>query len=163
MSLNVFNMKIRNALWLLGSVLMISACDKTAALSPDERAAKVAEGFAVAYFNYDFERAAKYCNEGSMKWLKFAASQLTQEDIDKLNGKDEAQVSVEDFVRSEEGDYAIVEVSDFLRLGALNNKNAVVDCERFRIPLSRFLDKDGEEQWQVRMACLPQSERQSRD
>lgn len=158
-SLNVFNMKIRNIFCLLCSSLVLLACDNTASLTPEEQASRVAEDFAQAYFNYDFSRAAKYCDESGTKWLKFAASQLTEADVKKLNAKNAAEVSVQEFVRDENGGYAVVRVSDFLKLGAVNSESQVVSSETFRILLSSTTDKDGNERWEVRMAYPPQSEK----
>ena len=68
------------------------------ACSPSETdlnaaAKEQAQQFAEAYFNYDFDQARRFVTPESEKWLRFAASNVTQEDVDLINATSD-QVSV---------------------------------------------------------------------
>ena len=71
------------ALWLL------NACAPGAA-DPDADVKEQACKFAEAYFGYDFVKARLFVTPESEKWLRFAASNVTQEDVDLLNATSEA-------------------------------------------------------------------------
>ena len=49
---------------------------------PDAKVLSNVTAFAEAYFNYDFEKAKRMVTPESEKWLRFIASNITQEDID---------------------------------------------------------------------------------
>ena len=70
------------AAWLL------SACNH-GEVDSDAALKKQAEDFAVAYFNYDYTKARQFVTPESEKWLRFAASNVTQEDIDLINAASE--------------------------------------------------------------------------
>lgn len=63
----------------------------------EEAVAEAAGCFAAAYFNYDFKTAAGYSTQESERWLRFASSNVVEEDIELLRKQDEgAGYSVED-------------------------------------------------------------------
>lgn len=149
-------------LFLVALCTMFS-CNKVADNISEERIHEVVESFATAYFNYDFKRASSYCDDESVSLFRFVASQLTQADIDKLNSKDAAVVSVDSIVIRDDGGYAIVTVENFLELDSIGTTSHIVKRGIFRIPLANSLDAEGNEQWEVRMAYLPRNEKQSHD
>ena len=57
--------------------------------SAEEKAMNRVAAFADAYFNYDFGEALKMVTPESEKWLRFAASNVTQGDVDLLNAQDD--------------------------------------------------------------------------
>ena len=61
-----------------------TSCADGAADKEEKAAEAAAEAFASCYFNYDFAGARPYCTESSLKWLSFAASNVTQTDLDVL-------------------------------------------------------------------------------
>ena len=65
-------------------VCLLNACRPTADNS-DIAIREQAQKFAEAYFAYDFIRAARFATPESEKWLRFAASNVTQEEIDLIN------------------------------------------------------------------------------
>ena len=136
-----------NFFLFLVALCTLFSCNKVADTLSEERAQEVAESFAAAYFNYDFKRASSYCDDESVRLFRFLASQLTQADIDKLNSKGAAEVSVE----------------NFLELDSIGGASHIVESGTFRIPLINTLDTEGNEQWEVRMAYLPRNEKRSRD
>lgn len=152
-----------NFFLFLVALCTLFSCNKVADTLSEERAQEVVESFATAYFNYDFKRASSYCDDESVRLFRFLASQLTQADIDKLNSKGAAEVSVDSIVNNDDGSYAIVSVENFLELDSIGGVSHIVESGTFRIPLINTLDTEGNEQWEVRMAYLPRNEKRSRD
>ena len=152
-----------NFFLFLVALCTLFSCNKVADTLSEERAQEVVESFATAYFNYDFKRASSYCDDESVRLFRFLASQLTQADIDKLNSKGAAEISVDSIVNNDDGCYAIVSVENFLELDSIGGVSHIVESGTFRIPLINTLDTEGNEQWEVRMAYLPRNEKRSRD
>src|SRR5574344_1276584 len=48
---------------------------------------ELADSFSNAYFNWQFKRAVPYVSNSSVVWLRYAASQVHQEDVDSLRKK----------------------------------------------------------------------------
>ncbi len=148
----------RLVLFALGLLLCIG-CEQT----EKDLDAKVLEhvaAFAEAYFNYDFEKARKMVTPDSEKWLKFAASNVTQEDVDLLNAQEGvATVVAEDYERLNDSALVVtLTVRDFLTKDSLGATGRIEAEGEFRIIAIRH-DKS----FLVRMEGLPRSERQSRD
>jgi hypothetical protein len=126
----------------------------------DNEAMDVAARWAEAYFNYDFHEAKQFVTPESERWLRFAASNTTEHDLQLVQEDGEAIVDVDDF---------FTEANDTLRIVQLRVRNFVsatlpadsahrVDEAMFNITT---VLRDGK--WKVRMEGLPQSEKQSRD
>ncbi len=117
--------------------------------------------WADAYFNCRLSEAQKYVTADSERWLRFVASNMTEGDVELLNARETgAEVEVTDvYVGSDTLATAMVRVAGWLswdsigRPGKMHNEDG-----SFLIDLVK---RDG--RWMVRMAGLPQSERQSRD
>ena len=124
----------------------------------DNAALDVATNWADAYFNCDFHDAANYTTPESDKWLRFAASNTTEQDLEVLQGKATATAD----------DYFTV-ANDTLRIVTLHVKNflksvvvgAPAQLQEEGIFLVTVVKRDGK--WKVRMEDLPRSEKQSRD
>lgn len=48
-----------------------------------------ADSFGLSFFNWQYQKAAKWSTEESLKWLKLQASQITQEDVKTFNEQPE--------------------------------------------------------------------------
>ena len=75
---------MRKYVLFMVSAWLLNACshaDGDADAAVKERARQFAE----AYFNYDFISARSLATPESEKWLRFAASNVTQEDVDLIN------------------------------------------------------------------------------
>ena len=98
-------------------ILLLTSCLEQEPV-PNAEARNRVQAFAEAYFNYDFQRAAELVTPESMKWLRFAASNITQQDIDMLNAQETPTVvDVTDYWQAP-GDSmgtATVEVTDYLQ------------------------------------------------
>ncbi len=127
-----------------------------------ERAAvaEAVEGFADKYFNYDLAGAAGLCTPESGKWIAFAASNVTQEDVDMLNAREEAAVCSAETVELTGDSTATAEcrVENFLRPDTLGRPAEMTGKAVYEICLVK---RNG--RWLVKMEGLPQSGRRSRD
>lgn len=118
------------------------------------------DSFATYYYNWHFEKASKYCTPESEPWLKYAASNVHDADIDLLKQKDEdATISIED-VDFQDDTLAIVKVNvkNFLQMDTIGKAARPVADATFHLSMVIHEDK-----WKVRMEGLPQSERQNHD
>ena len=143
----------------LGFLLLTSCFEQESV--PNAEARKRVQAFAEAYFNYDFQRAAELVTPESMKWLRFAATNITQQDVDMLNAQEmPTVVDVTDYWQAP-GDStgtATVEVTNYLQKTAIEGGMQLVDDATFQLTV---VEREGV--YYVRMEGLPRSGRQSRD
>ena len=121
---------------------------------------KSLQEWAEAYFTFKYEDALEYMTPESEKWIRFAATNITEKDIDFINRQNNV-VKVDILDRQISADTTCISrirVSDFVQLGFVGQENKVVDQAEFQIPL---VQRDGK--WLVRMEGQLQSGRQSRD
>ena len=144
-------------LLLFFAAIITAGC--VAGMDGDQQAREVAWNWADAYFNCDYKDAGEYVTPESQKWLQYAASNTTSEELKLLQGAGGAQVTV---------DEGFVEANDTMRLVTLKVTNSLKPA----VQEGAELLKDGtfkvvvvkrDADWQVRMAGLPRSEKQSRD
>ena len=145
--------------FLFCTAILLSGCNFTN--DHDNEAIEAAVNWAEAYFNYDFHKAEEYVTPESGRWLKFAASNATEHDLQLVQQNEEgATVEVEDF---------FPEANDTLRVVSLKVSNFVsstLPAESVQLVEEGVFNvttvlRDGK--WKVRMEGLPQSEKQSRD
>ena len=121
---------------------------------------KPLNAWAEAYFTFNYEDALEYMTPESEKWIRFAATNITEKDIDFIKGQNNV-VKIEILDRQITADTTCVSrirVSDFVQLGFVGQDSKVVDKSEFQIPL---VNRDGK--WLVRMEGPLQSGKQSRD
>ncbi len=125
----------------------------------DDQATAIAIEWGEAFFNCDYHAAEALSTPDSRRWLQFAASNTTQQDLDLLK-QHAAEVEATDF---------FPEANDTLRVVELAVRNSVkptiageqpsqIEKAMFR---TTVVKRNGS--WLVRMASLPRSEKQSRD
>ena len=140
-------------------ILLLTSCIEQEPV-PNAEVRNRVQAFAEAYFNYDFLRAAELVTPESMKWLRFAASNITQQDIDILNAQEmPTVVDVTDYWQAP-GDStgtATVEVTDYLQKRTVGGSMQLVDEATFQLSV---VEREGV--YYVRMEGLPRSGRQSR-
>ena len=143
-------------LLLFLAAILVAGCD--VGMDGDQQAREVAGDWADAYFNCDFKDASGYVTPESQKWLQYAASNTTAEELKMLKDAGGARVSVNN---------SFDEANDTMRLVTLNvsyvlttqqQKPVLAEEGIFKVTVVK---RDGE--WLVRMAGLPQSGKQSRD
>ena len=143
-------------LLLFVAAILMAGCD--IGTDGDQQARNVAGDWADAYFNCDYKDASKYVTPESQKWLQYAASNTTAEELKLLKEAGGAQVSVSD---------TFDEANDTMRLVTMNVTN-VLTTQQQSLVLAKdatfkvmVVKRNGS--WKVRMAGLPQSGKQSRD
>ncbi len=137
-------------------VIVFSACNLSKLTH--ERAAKTAELWARAFFYADYQEAQQYVTPDSRRWLQFAASNITQHDLDLINAAD-IDVETMDIQESDNDSLvtAVIKVSNYVGPALLGQESVVQQVGFFTVTL---VEHEG--QWHVRMAGLPQNEKQSR-
>ena len=150
---------MKKCMFFVAAVLATASCQETPA-QMDEEAGRKATAFATAYFNYDFKKALETVTPESEKWLRFAASNVTQEVVDALNARNgEATVEIADMYRTDDSTMTVnVVVGNFLLQDSIGQGGRNVEEALFRLTVVK---RDGKSY--VRMEGLPRSEKQSRD
>ena len=127
-------------------------------MTGDQQARNAAEDWADAYFNCDFKDASGYVTPESQKWLQFAASNTTAEDLKLIQEASGAKVTASE---------GFDEANDTMRLVTLTVTNYLTAQQQTSVLAKEGIFKvvvvKRNEDWQVRMAGLPRSEKQSRD
>ena len=146
---------MRLFLFLLTAVMTVSC---NTGFDGDSEALNTATDWAEAYFNCDFKDAATNATAESNKWLRFAASNTTEEDLKLVNGG--ATVSAADYFTIANDTLRVVTltVRNFLKTTAVGAPAELQQEGRFLVTIVK---RDGD--WKVRMEGLPRSEKQSRD
>ncbi len=141
---------------LLALLPLLTGCEWTS----DGAIERTARDWAEAYFNYDFIKARKYTTAESCQWLNYAASNMTEGDISLWNEQDTpVEVSVTDVLEGNDTmAIAIVDISYWLAMDSIGQGGNIKRNGRFTL---NMVKRNG--RWLVKMAGLPQSERQSRD
>ena len=145
-------------LLLFAMAILMAGCDT--GMNGDQQAREVAGDWADAYFNCDYKDASNYVTPESQKWLQYAASNTTEQDLKLLQEAGGAMVTVSD---------GFDEANDTMRLVTLTITNSLKTAKQgqtsevakdatFKVVVVK---RDAD--WQVRMAGLPRSEKQSRD
>lgn len=146
--------------YLLSILLpLMASCQLHDDKSP-EAVDKSLNAWAEAYFTFNYEDALDYMTPESEKWIHFAATNITEKDIDFIKGQNNV-VKIEIIDRQISADTTCISqirVSGFVQLGFVGQENKVVNQAEFQIPLVR---RDGK--WLVRMEGQLQSGKQSRD
>ncbi len=143
---------MKQLLLFLAAILAVG-CD--AGMTGDQQAMDAAEDWAEAYFNCDFKEACEHVTPESEKWLRFAASNTTEQDLKLLQEAGGAEVSVNE---------GFEEANDTMRLvtltvtNCLTAKPALAKEATFKVVVVK---RDAD--WLVRMEGLPQNGMQSRD
>ena len=127
----------------------LSACHK----GDEDQMRETVDSFAEAYFNWQFQKALPYVTPASGRWLHYAASQVTQEDIDSLRAMAEgAGCKIQSVDYSDVDTLAVVTVavSHFLAMDTIGRPSHLVDEAVCRLPVVFANDK-----WKVCLKALP--------
>ena len=119
------------------------------------------DSFATYYFNWQFPKTQKYCTQSSEPWLRYAASNVHQADVDLLRTKAEAAtIEINDIDFSDDGANATVSITayNFLQMDTIGQEAHLVEEADFLLPMCM---ENGV--WKVRMASLPQSGKKNHD
>ena len=82
---------------MTASIFSLSGCEPHEG-SEDQLKADV-DSFANNYFNWHFPKAVKYCTQESERWLRYAASNVNETDVELLRQKPEdASIEITDLI-----------------------------------------------------------------
>ena len=142
---------------VLALSLLLTACDMIQ--NDDDEATSTAIQWGEAFFNCDYHAAEALCTPESRRWLQFAASNTTQQDLDLLK-QHAAQIEATDFFPEANDTLRVVElvVHNSVKPTVAGEEPSQVDEALFH---TTVVKRNG--QWLVRMEGLPRSEKQSRD
>ena len=139
------------------TALLLTACS---VVGDDDEVIRVAEIWGNAYFNCDYHRAAEYSTPESDRWLRFAASNTTEGDLQLLRDH-QAVAAASDYFTVANDTLRVVtlHVDHYVKPTLLGQQTSVqADNGQFHVTVV----KRGR-QWLVRMEGLPRSERQNHD
>lgn len=140
--------------WVSG--LLITACSSH---KDEPQLKEAANGFAATFFNWQLNEALPYCTPESKKWIEYAGSQITQEDIDLLKAQDEGASHQLEDINYQAGDTTatvIVKVKNVMLLDSIGKSGMMMDKASFQIHLC-YRNK----QWKVLLTSLPRPMRNS--
>ena len=146
-------MKIRLTiiLTIVGSVLIgLCACTDH---KNEEQLRDTANAFAQTYFNWQFNDALAHCTPSSQRWISYAASQVKQDDVDKLRSAEQGARSEIKKIHYDEGDSVasvVMKVENFLSMDSLDAVGHFVKSATYTLQLVRQT-----KQWKVRLTELP--------
>lgn len=120
------------------SVLLMVSCSYS-----EEKAAKQsAVSFAQDYFNLRYKQALSVCTPESGKWIRFKATNTTQEDVDVYNAQqDTAECDVESIELNDDKAIVIVEVRKFLKNDSIGKPSFICPKAKVEIMLKKVSQK----------------------
>lgn len=120
---------------------------------------EVADDFASAYFNLDLKKAYSLCDSVSGRWIKFYASNLTEQDLEVWRNNPEGASHEVKEVRllSDTSAVVVCEARGYLLIEGVDQPATIAESGVFNLSLVKSGDR-----WLVRMASLPRSEMRSR-
>lgn len=113
----------------------------------------VIDSFATHYYNWQFRQALSYCTSESEPWLRFAASNVQQSDIDILRAQGRGASHQINDIRFDAGDStALVSITvyHYLRMDTIGRAGQIADKASFLLPVIR---RNG--QWLVHLTAFP--------
>jgi len=136
--------------------LLFSAC-QTNSTHNEEDLKDCVDSFATAYFNWQYKKSMPYCTQESERWLRYAASNVLQEDIDLLRAQAEGashEIKGIDFHDNDSTATAVITVRNFLQMDTIGTAGHMVQEATMQLPL---VMRNGK--WLVKMEGLPQNEK----
>ena len=118
--------------------------------SEDQLKADV-DSFATLYYNWHFPKAAKYCTPESERWLRYAASNVHEGDIEQLHQKPEdATIEITDVNYNEVSAIVTLTVKNFLQMDTIGLEAHLIPQAEFQLPMELHGDK-----WKVKLETMP--------
>lgn len=133
------------------SLYGLSACQSHE--GDDNQLEAYVDSFATYYFNWHFPKTLKYCTKSSEPWLRYAASNVHEADVERLRTKSEdATVEINDISFGDDGTSAIasITVHNFLQMDTIGQEAHLVDEAEFQLPMS--MENNA---WKIKLNKLP--------
>lgn len=109
------------------------------------------DSFATYYYNWQFPKAVKFCTASSEPWLKYAASNVHEADVELLRNKEtDATVEINDidFGDDEVSAIADITVRNFLQMDSIGEEAHLVEEADFLLPMCMEMGY-GRLEWQA--------------
>lgn len=119
----------------------------------EEQLRNTASAFAQTYFNWQFNDALTYCTPSSKRWMIYAASQVKQDDVDKLRSAEQGARSEIKKIHYEEGDSVasvVMKVENFLSMDSLDAVGHFVKSATYTLQFVQL-----NKRWKVKLTELP--------
>lgn len=143
--------KLTISLTIVGCVLIgLCACTDH---KNEEQLRDTASAFAQTYFNWQFNDALAHCTPSSQRWISYAASQVTQDDVDKLRSAEQGARSEIKKIHYEEGDSVasvVMKVENFLSMDSLDAVGDFVESATYTLQFVQL-----NKRWKVKLTELP--------
>lgn len=153
MNRRFFRMKIRLAYSLtIAGCMLIGLCACTDHKN-EEQLRDTANAFAQSYFNWQFNDAQVHCTPSSQRWISYVASQVKQDDVDKLRSAEQGASSEIKEINYQEGDSVasvVMKVENFLSMDSLGTVGHFVESATYTLHLVQL-----NKRWKVRLTELP--------
>lgn len=109
--------------------------------------------FAEYFFNCLYKDAMKLCTPESSKWLSYAASNISQDDIDILNSqKDDATCESTDVIMPDDTTAVVtMKVKNFLMMDSIGVPSKIKESALYTIVMRK---RDG--RWKAHLDSMPQ-------
>lgn len=111
------------------------------------------DSFATFYYNWHFPKAVRYCTPESERWLRYAASNVHEGDIEQLHQKPEdatIEITDVDFDDNEVSAVVTLTVKNFLQMDTIGQEAHIIPQAEFQLPMELHGDK-----WKVKLEKLP--------
>ena len=111
------------------------------------------DSFATYYYNWHFEKAARFCTPESKVWLRYAASNVHPADIELLKAKNEdahIEIGDIDFKEDEVSATVNLEITNFLQMDTIGKEARLINKSRLTLPMTTHNGK-----WKVELKQLP--------
>lgn len=143
--------KLTISLTIVGCVLIgLCACTDH---KNEEKLRNTASAFAQTYFNWQFNDALAHCTPSSQRWISYAASQVKQDDVEKLRSAEQGASSEIKEINYQEGDSVasvVMKVENFLSMDSIGTVGHFVKSATYTFQLVRQAKR-----WKVRLTELP--------
>lgn len=151
--------KLTISLTIVGCVLIgLCACTDH---KNEEQLRDTASAFAQTYFNWQFNDALTYCTPSSQRWISYAASQVKQDDVDKLRSAEQGAKSEIKKIHYEEGDSVasvVMKVENFLSMDSLDAVGHFVKSATYTLQFVQL-----NKRWKVKLTELPRPDSSPHD
>ena len=111
------------------------------------------DSFATYYYNWHFEKAARFCTPESKVWLRYAASNVHPADIELLKAKNEdahIEIGDIDFKEDEVSATVNLEITNFLQMDTIGKEAHLINKSKLTLPMTIHNGK-----WKVELKQLP--------
>ena len=116
------------------------------------------DSFATYYYNWHFEKAARFCTPESKVWLRYAASNVHPADIELLKAKNEdahIEIGDIDFKEDEVSATVNLEITNFLQMDTIGKEARLINKSKLTLPMTIHNGK-----WKVELKQLPTLQKQ---